>query len=192
MPRRDFYPSIRKALHAAWHASGNISNTTNFVLSRILFLLGQCLISVIVGGRKSFCADSSMATRSHQGYIQLTHLPLLQGEKYTLCEGCFVFFTLHHILLECPNYVDIRHYIYGASAAALTISDVLGYSYWAVDKLFMYLQEINIIYWFLVRGHSHRVYIIYSMTSDGIYITWRLFAALKTFAVNSVLYRNFP
>ena len=42
-----------------------------------------------------------------------------------------MFLTVHHILIDCPNYVDIGRRIYGA--AALTISDVLGDDDHAVD-----------------------------------------------------------
>ena len=55
-----------------------------------------------------------------------------------------MFLPVHHILLECPNYVDLRRRIYGASAAALTNLDVLKEYDRAVDKLFRCLQEINI------------------------------------------------
>ena len=51
----------------------------------------------------------------------------------------------YHILLECPNYVDIRRRIYVAAAAALAISDVLRDDDRAVDKLFGYLREINVL-----------------------------------------------
>ena len=132
LPRRDSYPSIRKA----GMPRGKICNTTNFVLSRILLLLGQHLTSV-VGGQKSSCGDSALATPGLHTYP-------CSWERNILCDGCFVFLTVHHILLECPNYVYIQRRIYGAAAAALTISNVLGDDDRAVDKLFRYLREINI------------------------------------------------
>ena len=59
LPHRDFYPSIRKALHAEWNALWQDQQHNK--LSRVLLLLGQRLFSMI-GGRKSFCADSALTT----------------------------------------------------------------------------------------------------------------------------------
>ena len=61
LPHHDFCPSIRKTLHAEWNVSWKDQQHNKLVLSRILLLLGQRLTSVI-GGLKSFCADSALAT----------------------------------------------------------------------------------------------------------------------------------
>ena len=143
LPHHYYYPSIRKALHAEWQDQQHnklrsIKDTTSpWATSH------QC-------DRRT----EVLLCRLRIGHTRLTHLPLLQGEAYPLCEGCFVFLTVHHILLDCPNYVDIRRRIYGATAAALTISDVLGDDDHAVDKLFRYLREINILYDLWQRPHD--------------------------------------
>ena len=133
LPHRDYYPSIRKALHAEWQDQQHnklrtIKDTT----------------SPWATSHQRDRRTGVLLCRLRIGHTRLTHLPLLQGEAYPLCEGCFVFLTVHHILIDCPNYVHIQRRIYGA--AALTISDVLGDDDHAVDKLFRYLREINILY----------------------------------------------
>ena len=139
LPHRDYYPSIRKALHAEWHAEWQDQQ-----LNELRTI--KDTTSPWATSHQRDRRTEVLLCRLRIGHTRLIHLPLLRGEAYPLCEGCFVFLTVHHILIDCPNYVDIRRRIYGAAAAALTISDVLGDDDHAVDKLFRYLREINILY----------------------------------------------
>ena len=137
LPHRDYYPLIRQALHAEWHASWQDQQHNK--LRTIKDTTSPWATSHQCDRRTEV-----LLCRRRIGHTRLTHLPLLQGEEYPLCEGCFVFLTVHHILIDCPNYVDIRRRISGA--AVLTISDVLGDDDHAIDRLFRYLREINILY----------------------------------------------
>ena len=47
-------------------------------------------------------------TRIQIGHTKLTHGHLLEGAERPFCISCLVDLTVRHILLECPEFGDIR------------------------------------------------------------------------------------
>ena len=48
-------------------------------------------------------------TRLRIGHSPLTHGYLMEGSGMPFCEDCIVPLTIKHILVECPNFAELRH-----------------------------------------------------------------------------------
>ena len=51
--------------------------------------------------------------RAHMGHTYLTHSYFLKKDPAPRCEHCQCILTVHHILVECNNFVQDRKDIFG-------------------------------------------------------------------------------
>ena len=79
LPHRDFYPSIRKALHAEWNTSWQDQQHNK--LRTIKGTTSPWATSYQRDRRKEV-----LLCRLRIDHTRFTHLPLLRGEEYPLCE----------------------------------------------------------------------------------------------------------
>ena len=56
--------------------------------------------------------QESVMTRLRIGHTWITHSYLLKREDQPICHACYNPFTVKHILIECPDFTDIRNKFY--------------------------------------------------------------------------------
>ena len=98
----NFKPSINKYILEEWQTSWNnrICNT----LLDIKPTIGEYQ-SVVRNIRR----EEVVLARLRLGHTRVTHSYLLQGDEQPQCVGCEAPFTVHHFLLECGYFAQVRN-----------------------------------------------------------------------------------
>lgn len=136
LPAKDFYPFFRKLTYDQWENSW--SQVQNNKLRSVKQSTKPWTTSFQTERRKE-----TLLCRLRIGHTRLTHGHLLMGEQPPLCEDCFVYLTIHHILIECPNHLREKQRIFGPIANNLDMKTMLGDSTETVDKLLNYIEAIG-------------------------------------------------
>ncbi|GFX50392.1 putative RNA-directed DNA polymerase from transposon X-element [Trichonephila clavipes] len=81
-------------------------------------------------------------TRLRIGHTRFTHRHLLFGENAPECPSFKVFYTVRHILIDCP--VFNHHRITFFHTSILTLSDLVGET--PHQNLFAFIRKIRFLY----------------------------------------------
>ena len=79
------------------------------------------------------------------GHTRLTHQFLLEGGERPLCEDCFVYLTIYHLIIECPNYNNIRQRTFNSLGGEITLRNLLKDNPATIRKTLAFLQDIGIL-----------------------------------------------
>ena len=101
IPLSNFKPTINKCILEEWQTSWNNS-------------IGNKLLDIkpTIGEYQSVVRNISkevVLSRLRLGHTRVTHSYLLQGEEQPQCFCFDAPFTLHHFLLECGDFAQVRN-----------------------------------------------------------------------------------
>ena len=71
-------------------------------------------------------------------YTRVTHSYLLQGEEQPQCVGCDAPFTVHHLLLECGDFAQVRNNCFHVENMKDLFQDI------HIDSIMTFLRQINL------------------------------------------------
>ena len=131
IPFSNFKPSINKDVLDQWQTSWN-----NCIGSKLLEIgptIGEHQ-SVVRNIRK----EKSCLALLRLGHTKVTHSYLLQGEEQPQCFGCDAPFTVHHFLLKCGNFAQVRNYCFHVDNIKQLFQDI------HIDSIMTFLKEITI------------------------------------------------
>nr|XP_042910149.1 uncharacterized protein LOC122271807 [Parasteatoda tepidariorum] len=86
------------------------------------------------------CSADVKLTRLRIGHTRLTHLHLLFGELPPECSTCYVPLTVHHILIRCPCFNQLRLKLFGSTI--LCLQDLLDDTHH--PNIFAFLRAVGI------------------------------------------------
>ena len=109
IPHSDLKPLIFNHIKTKWQQEWDNQPATK--LYHITPSVGKAPQSH-AGSRR----DQVVLTRCRIGHSYLTHVCLLKGEPFPECIGCQCPQTLKHILLECTDFMALRHQFYIANS----------------------------------------------------------------------------
>ena len=138
LPHTDYYPVFRKAVKERWQREWDQQGYNK--LHNIRPSISKWYTSSNKSRKKE-----TVLSRLRIGHTRLTHGFLMAGGYQTYCEDCIVPLTVEHILIECPEYSQHRRLL-RQTGEALTIARVLGDNPQAVDRLFEFLIQCNILH----------------------------------------------
>ena len=72
------------------------------------------------------------------GHTRVTHSYLLQGEEQPQCVGCDAPFTVHHFLLECGDFAQVRNNCFHVDNMKQLFQDI------QIDSIMTFLRQINL------------------------------------------------
>ena len=100
VPFSDFKPAIRLEINRTWQFYWDleIRNKLREITTKIFPWVYPSI------SRK----EEVVLCRLRIGHTRLTHGHLMSGDPQPYCEGCIVPLTIKHILLECPDFLEIR------------------------------------------------------------------------------------
>ncbi|GFV23514.1 RNase H domain-containing protein [Trichonephila clavipes] len=81
-------------------------------------------------------------TRLRIGHTRFTHRHLFLGEDAPLCPSCKEYYTVKHILVDCPVFNHYRIIFFGSSH--LTLTDLVGEI--PLQNLFAFIKKIGFLY----------------------------------------------
>ena len=76
--------------------------------------------------------------RLHLGHTRVTHSNILLGEKQPKCVGCDAPFTVHHFLLECGDFAQVRNKCFHVDSMKQLFQDI------HTDSIMTFSKEINL------------------------------------------------
>jgi Holliday junction resolvase-like predicted endonuclease len=140
IPHRDYYSTIKKKCTMMWQ--NEWYSVTNNKLRSI-----EDTIRVWLSSQNSVRRVEVVLTRLRIGHTKLTHGFLMESRHQTYCSGCLVPLTVHHILVECPEYSEERRMCFPVPGQ-LTISEVLAQPQNGVfntNRLLQFLRNTNLM-----------------------------------------------
>ena len=94
--------------------------------------------------KSSFQENRSYETRLSRlriGHTYLTHKHLWQGDDAPVCDVCDVYVTVHHILVDCRKYNNLRNKYQISRDIAILLGDNVN-----CENLMNFLKEIGIFH----------------------------------------------
>ena len=76
--------------------------------------------------------------RLRLGHTRVSHSYLLQGEEQPQCVGCDAPFTVHHFLLECGDFAQVRNNCFHVDNMKELFQDI------HIDSIMTFLRQINL------------------------------------------------
>ena len=84
---------------------------------------------------ENFLADR---TTKRLGHTRVTHSYLLLDEEQPQCVGCDAPFTVHHFLLECGDFAQVRNNCFHVDNMKELFQDI------HIDSIMTFLRQINL------------------------------------------------
>ena len=131
IPHTDFKPNINKFIKNKWQSVWD--TFPNNKLYEIQFTVGLS---------DHYCStkrrDEIVFARTKIGHTYLTHAYLLKSEETPQCIPCNCPFTIKHLLLECTDYMHVRHKYFNIPDLKTLIQDV------TPNQILSFLKEIDL------------------------------------------------
>ena len=89
----------------------------------------------------------TVLARLRIGHSRMTHAFLMEGAPPPYCEDCIVPLTVHHVVAECPTYVEARNVCLGRhrrTDGSYDLSSILGEDHNSRD-IFDFLEEAGLL-----------------------------------------------
>ena len=86
--------------------------------------------------------EERLLCRLRIGHTRLTHEFLMSGDPIPFCENCLVPLSVHHILVECPDYVRERSAYWTTNGT--TLKKILADNEESVQKVISFLKDIDL------------------------------------------------
>ena len=131
IPISNFKPSINRYILEEWQTSWNNSIGNKLLDTQPTIGEDQ---SVVRNIRK----EEGVLAGLRLGHTSVTHPYLLQVEEQPQCVGCDAPFTVHHFLLECGDFAQVRNNCFHVNNMKQLFQDI------HIDSSMTFLKEINL------------------------------------------------
>ena len=140
VPYKDYYPSVRTNLLNRWQNEWTNTPQTNKLRSF------RDSVRPWRSSHQKVRAHEVMLTRLRIGHTRLTHGHLMRGEPLPYCDNCIVPLTIKHILIECPDYAELRQRLFGINP---NLNKILGEPIngnFNINSIITFLNDINLLH----------------------------------------------